>query len=91
VRRSVPTVYIPSLLRDLTGGRDRLTVPGATVREVIDALDRTIPGIKARLCEEELLRPGIALVVGTTVSRQGLRHPLTDESEIHFLPAVSGG
>jgi molybdopterin converting factor small subunit len=87
----VPTVYIPSLLRDLTGGNDRVIVPGATVGEVIASLDREYPGIKARLCEGESLRSGIALVVGSGVSRQGLRHPLTDGSEVHFLPAVSGG
>jgi molybdopterin converting factor small subunit len=25
------------------------------------------------------------------VSRQGLRHPLSAASEVHFLPQVSGG
>ena len=87
----MPTVYIPSLLRDLADGRDQVTVPGATVGELIASLEREFPGIKARLCEGEAIRPGIALVVGTAVSRQGLRHPLTEDSEVHFLPAVSGG
>ena len=87
----MPTVYIPSLLRDLTGGQERLSAAGATVGNVVDCLDRTYPGLKARLCEGESLRPGIALVVGTSVSRQGMRHPVSEDSEIHFLPAVSGG
>ena len=33
------TVFIPSLLRDLTGGSDRVEVPGATVRQVVNALE----------------------------------------------------
>ena len=87
----MPIVYIPSLLRDLTQGRETVMVPGNTVREVIEALEREYPGIQSRLCDGDALRQGIALIVDTEVSRQGLQHPLTDRSEVHFLPAVSGG
>ena len=33
-------VYIPAMLRELTGGRSTVEVAGATVREVIDNLER---------------------------------------------------
>jgi sulfur-carrier protein len=87
----MPIVYIPPLLRELTHGQEVLTVSGNTVGRVVEALELSYPGIKARLCKGESLRPGLALVVDTEVSRQGLRHPLTDQSEVHFLPQVSGG
>jgi molybdopterin synthase sulfur carrier subunit len=89
--RAMPIVYIPSLLRDLTDGQERVIVPGKTVQEVITALERTHAGIQTRLCDENGLRSGIALIVDAEVSRQGLRHPLGEKSEVHFLPAVSGG
>ncbi len=87
----MPIIYIPSLLRDLTHGQVALTVPGNTVGQVVEALEQSYPGIKARLCDADSLRPGLALVVDSEVSRQGLRHPLAERSEVHFLPQVSGG
>lgn len=87
----MPAVWIPSLLRELTGGQERVSVPGETVRQVIDALEQLYPGIKARLCEEDRLRPNIAVAVDGVVSRQRMRHRLTETSEVHFIPSISGG
>jgi sulfur-carrier protein len=84
-------VWIPALLRDLTGGQESIKTPGATVREAIEALELRYPGIKARLLEGDRLRPGIAVVVDGSVSGRGLRHQLDETSEIHFLPAIGGG
>jgi sulfur-carrier protein len=85
------TVWIPSLLRDLTAGRETVRVDGQTVRQVIAALDRLYPGIKQRLCEGDLLRPGIAVAVDTQIAPLGLLQPVREGGEVHFLPAVSGG
>lgn len=85
------TVWIPALLRDLTGGRETLAVPGETVRQLIDNLDAAYPGMRERLCQDGRLRPGLAVVVDGEVSRQGLRRRLDEGSEVHFLPALSGG
>jgi molybdopterin converting factor small subunit len=84
-------VYIPALLRDLTGGRDSVRAPGRTVGEVVEALEHQFPGIKARLCEGDRLRTGIAVAVGTELAPLGLLQPVPPASEIHFLPAISGG
>ena len=85
------TVWIPALLRDVTGGEEKCVVAGDTVEEVIARLDARYPGIRNRLCDEGRLRPGISLVVDGEVSRLRLRHPLAPASEIHFVPALSGG
>jgi sulfur-carrier protein len=87
----VATVFIPPLLRDLTGGESRLSYPGETVREVIAELEIRFPGIAGRLCEDGRIRPGMAVVVDGVVSMVGLRHHLSETSEVHFLPAISGG
>ena len=85
------TVWIPAPLRDLTNGQQTVTAPGATVRQVIEALDAAYPGLRERLCDGNVLRPGIAVAVGTQVAPLGLAQPLGPESEVHFLPAIGGG
>ena len=87
----MPIVWIPSLLRDRTGGQATVSVAGATVHQVIDALDHAYPGIKARLCDADGMRPGIAVAVGSQLAPLGLAQPLEAHSEVHFLAAVSGG
>jgi molybdopterin converting factor small subunit len=85
------TVWIPSLLRDLTGGLSEISIAGETVRELIDQLEAQYPGMRERLCDEERIRPNIAVVVDGTRSRQGLRQRVGENSEVHFVPAISGG
>ncbi len=84
-------VIIPSLLRELTGGRHEVEVEGATVREVIDNLEARFPGLRARLLDGDRLRPNLAVVVDGEVSALKLRHKVSADSEIHFMPALSGG
>src|SRR5207302_8102848 len=85
------TVYTLSLLRDLTAGRDTIVVPGGSVREVLQRLEATYLGIQARLCDGETLRPGVAVAVDGQLTPLGLSAPLGPQSEVHFLPAISGG
>ena len=87
----MPTVFIPPLLRSLTGGQAAVQVDGSTVREVIEQLDVQHPGLAERLCDGDQLRSGIAVAVDTQLSTSGLRQPLAPESEVHFLPAIAGG
>jgi molybdopterin synthase sulfur carrier subunit len=87
----MPTVWVPALLRDVTGGHETVTVSGKTVAEVIDALERLHPGVRERLCAGDTLRPGMAVIVDTEVARLGLFQPVSEQSEVHFLPAIGGG
>jgi molybdopterin synthase sulfur carrier subunit len=84
-------VWIPPLLRDLTGGKETADVPGATVAEVIDALEQHFPGMRARLCPDGSLRPGLTVSVDGEVARFGLRERVGPDCEVHFLPAIGGG
>ncbi len=85
------TVWIPTPLRSVTGGQQTVTVPGTRVGQLIDELERIFPGIKDRLCHADGLRPSIAVVVDGEVARLGLLQPVGPASEVHFLPALSGG
>ncbi len=87
----MPVVWIPSLLRQLTGGLETITVQGTTVREVIDSLDTLYPGIKQRICTGDSLRPGIAVMIDSEVARLGLHQPVPEASEVHIVPAIAGG
>ncbi|MBL8796225.1 MAG: MoaD/ThiS family protein [Planctomycetia bacterium] len=87
----MPTVWIPSLLRDLTGGHSTVTAKGHTVRELIDFLERDYPGFRQRVCDAHGLRPGLAVVVDAEVARLGLLQPVNEQSEVHFQPAIGGG
>jgi molybdopterin synthase sulfur carrier subunit len=84
-------VWIPSLMHELTGGREQVSAPGETVSGVIAALDEAFPGIKGRLCEGERLDPALAVFVDGRIARLGLLAPVGNDSEIHFLPAIAGG
>ena len=64
---------------------------GATVRQVIDNLERAWPGIGERLVAEGRLRANISVAVDGEVSPIGLLEPVSAESEIHFVAAISGG
>ena len=87
----MPIVAIPSLLRKLTSGEESITVPGATIREVIDNLESRYPGMKARLCEDDRIKPGIAVYVNGLLTRGSIRESVDADAEIHFLPAIGGG
>ncbi len=85
------TVWIPALLRDLTGGQAQVEVAGQTVQQLVMALDARYPGIRARLCEGDTLLPGLAVKVDGRVGRLRLREPVGPQSEVHFLQAIEGG
>jgi molybdopterin synthase sulfur carrier subunit len=87
----VAEVFIPALLRKLSGNRSSVKVPGTTVREIVANLEHECPGIADRLLEGDRLRSNIQVAVDGAVSPIGLREPVGPESEVHFVAAISGG
>jgi molybdopterin synthase sulfur carrier subunit len=87
----MPVVFIPTPLREVTGGVAEIRLDGSTVRELVDALDLRFPGIKLRLCRGDSLAPGIQVSVDHVMTRRGLRAAVHPESEVHFLPVIGGG
>lgn len=84
-------ILIPSLLRKYTENESQVIVHAQTVGEAIIALDLRFPGIRDQLVQDEQIRPTLSLAVDGQISRKGLEHKLTEESEVRFLPHISGG
>ena len=85
------TVLLPrSLLALFPGVERRHEVEGATVDQVLSALDARTPGMRDRLVEEgPRLRPHINVFVDGQPA--DLTTPVGDAATVHVIPAVSGG
>ena len=85
------TVLLPaSLIALFPGTTKRHEVPGASVDDLIGALDASVPGLRDRLVESgPRLRPHINVFVDG--SPADLATAVPAEAVVHVLPAVSGG
>ncbi len=84
-------VFVPYNLRKLTDGKSELDMPGETLGQLVDNLESTYPGFADFVLQDGRLKPGLAAVCGHAATRQGLLQPLDEDTEVHFVPAVSGG
>jgi MoaD family protein len=87
------TVRIPTPLRTLTGGEEKVQASGETVRAVIEGLEQKHPGIRDRLLDEKGVRRFVNLYVGDEDIRflDGLDTKLKAGDEISIVPAIAGG
>ena len=84
-------VFIPALLREATEGREWTEAPGATVREVVEALEAAHPGLQGRLVRDGRLLPGLAIAIDGEISALGLAEPTGPDTELQFISAIQGG
>lgn len=84
-------VVLPrSLIVLFPGAGRRVEAEGATVAQLIDALDRRWPGVRDRLCQRsDALREFINVYVDGLPAEMST--PLEPTSTVHILPAVAGG
>ncbi len=88
------TVRVPTTLRTLTGGESEVAVDGATVGDVLTALDTAHPGFKDKLFDDEgNLRRFVNVFVADDDVRfmDGLATPVPDGETLSIIPAVAGG
>jgi MoaD family protein len=88
------TVKLPTQLREAAGGESAVSVGGATVGEVLDALFDRHGELRDRLSDGDgALRRFVNVYVDGEDIRygQGLETPVTDGQEVQILPAVAGG
>ena len=87
-------VRIPTILRTYTEDQSQVTAEGATLSEVIESLEGTFPGIKARVVDEQgKLRRFVNIYVAEEDVRfaQGLDTPTPAGAQVSIIPAVAGG
>ena len=87
----MPEVWISPALQRITGGREQVRVDGATIRQVVNNLEKEFPGMKEELCEEDDISPALAVVIDGETANLGMLERVKEDSEIHFIPAMSGG
>ena len=88
------TVRIPTILRTFTSGAGEVTAEGSTLREVLDNLEASFPGIRDRILDEQgVLRRFVNVYVGDDDVRfiGGLDAEVADGARISIIPAVAGG
>jgi len=84
-------VFIPALLHQFTNNVSQIDVEGENVRTIVNNLDIKFPGIKSRLVEGNKIKPSISVAVDGNITPMGLLEDVEPDSEVHFLPAISGG
>ena len=87
-------VRIPTTLRTLTGGKSEVEVDGATLGEVVGALEASHPGFKDRLLDDEgKLRRFVNVFVADDDVRflEGMDTKVPDGETVSIVPAVAGG
>ena len=88
------SVKIPTPLRRLTDQQSTVSAEGADVASMIDSLDGSFSGIKARLCDETgELRHFVNIYVNGEDIRylDGIDTSLSNGDEVSIVPAVAGG
>ncbi len=87
-------VRIPTPLRRMTNGQDKLEMDPSTLSVMIDNLESSYPGFKERLIDENGdLRYFVNIYLNGEDVRflQGLDTSTSSGDEISIVPAVAGG
>ncbi len=88
------TVRIPTTMRPIAGGASTVEVEGATLREVLTALDAAHPGFGERLFDGAgELHKFVNIFVADDDVRylQGLDTAVAPGTTVSIIPAVAGG
>jgi molybdopterin synthase sulfur carrier subunit len=88
------TIRIPTPMRKLTNDQELVQAAGANIGELIDDLEKTFPGIKERLCDQN---GNVRRFVNIFLNDEDIRF-LEDKAtavrqgdEISIVPAIAGG
>jgi molybdopterin converting factor small subunit len=86
----VPVVRLRAPLSELAGGKRELVLAGATVGEVLLALEREHPDTRGWILDEHgSIREHINVFVNKECGQEDTSVTSTDR--LHVIPAISGG
>ena len=86
----MPVVRLRAPLSELAGGKRELELEGATVGEVLQALELAHPDVKGWILDEHgAIRDHINVFVNKEYGREDTSVGAQDR--LHVLPAISGG
>ena len=87
-------VRIPTPLQKLTKNKDVVECSAENVKDLVDNLEKSYPGLKERLCDEN---GKIRRFLNIYVNDEDIRFlkmdqtPLKDGDEVSIIPAIAGG
>ncbi|HVA81042.1 MAG TPA: ubiquitin-like small modifier protein 1 [Candidatus Binataceae bacterium] len=87
-------VRVPTPLRRFTAGGDEVPADGASVRMVLEDLERRHPGIRERLLDDKgELRRFVNIYLNGDDIRflDSLNSKVKDGDDISIIPAIAGG
>jgi molybdopterin synthase sulfur carrier subunit len=87
-------VLVPTPLQKLTHDQATVECNGNNIAELLESLEQSCPGIKARLCDQQgQLRRFVNFYVNNEDIRflNGTSTPLQDGDEVSIIPAIAGG
>jgi molybdopterin synthase sulfur carrier subunit len=88
------TIRIPTPMRKLTNEQELVQAAGANIGELIDDLEKTYPGIKERLCDQN---GNVRRFVNIFLNDEDIRFledkgtAVKEGDEISIVPAIAGG
>jgi sulfur-carrier protein len=88
------SVRIPTILRTYTNGESEVSADGGTLSEVLDSLEASYPGIKARILDDQgAIRRFVNVYVGNDDVRflEALDTSTPEGAQVSVIPAVAGG
>lgn len=87
-------VRIPTPLQKLTKNQAEVEVEASTIKELVESLEKSYPGIKDRICDEKgKIRRFINFYVNDEDVRflKGDDTSLKDKDDVSIIPAIAGG
>ncbi|MBI4367971.1 MAG: MoaD/ThiS family protein [Candidatus Omnitrophica bacterium] len=87
-------VRIPTPLQKLTQEKAEVEATAKTIKDLIEALNQSYPGIKERICDEQ---GNLRRFVNVFLNEEDIRFlgkektPLKDGDEVSIVPAIAGG
>ena len=87
-------VRIPTPLQGLTQNQEEVSASGKTISELILSLEKSYPGLRERICDEQgKLRRFVNVYVNEEDIRflKGEATPLKEGDEVSIIPAIAGG
>ncbi len=76
---------ISQSVRDLAGGLDHFEVEAPNVRALLAALEARYPGLGEHIKEE------MTIAIDGELFHEALNEPLKPDSEVVFIPLMTGG
>ena len=88
------TLFVPTPIRRLTGGKSKVQVQATTVSELITHAEKEYPGFRDRVIDADgHIKRFINIFVNGADIRtlQGQQTPVKDGDEVSVVPAMAGG